>query len=97
MQLICPHKWDLQLGDIVSSDTFSPLSQPGGIPGLPPDAVIEVTSPKGASNDTLLHEGQITALRAINGGLNWLSSRSRPDLAVQTSISQHPPVEISEM
>ena len=46
------------------------------------------TIPKGASNDTLLHEGQIKVLRAINGGLNWLASQSRPDLAVQTSISQ---------
>ena len=27
-------------------------------------------------------------LRAVNGSLNWLSSQSRPDLSVQTSLSQ---------
>lgn len=27
-------------------------------------------------------------LRAINGSLNWLASQSRPDLSVQTSLSQ---------
>lgn len=27
-------------------------------------------------------------MRAVNGALGWLSSQSRPDLAVQTSLSQ---------
>ena len=31
---------------------------------------------------------EIAALRAVNGALGWLSGQSRPDLAVQTSISQ---------
>ena len=31
---------------------------------------------------------EVAALRAVNGALGWLSSQSRPDLAVQTSISQ---------
>ena len=31
---------------------------------------------------------EIAALRAVNGALGWLSSQSRPDLAIQTSISQ---------
>ena len=31
---------------------------------------------------------EISALRAVNGALSWLSTQSRPDLAVQTSISQ---------
>lgn len=31
---------------------------------------------------------EISALRAVNGALGWLSSQTRPDLAVQTSISQ---------
>lgn len=31
---------------------------------------------------------EISALRAINGAANWLSSQSRPDLCVQTSFSQ---------
>ena len=44
--------------------------------------------PKGASNDQALNAGQIKVLRAINGSLNWLASQSRPDHAVQTSLSQ---------
>ena len=44
--------------------------------------------PKGAENQALLTESQVRLLRGINGSLNWLSSRSRPDLAVQTSLSQ---------
>jgi hypothetical protein len=31
---------------------------------------------------------EVAALRAVNGALGWLSSQSRPDLAVQTSVSQ---------
>eukprot|EP00435_Cladocopium_sp_Y103_P013790 s2127_g3.t1 len=31
---------------------------------------------------------EISALRAVNGALGWISSQSRPDLAVQTSMSQ---------
>ena len=31
---------------------------------------------------------EIAALRAINGAANWLSSQTRPDLCVQTSLSQ---------
>ena len=31
---------------------------------------------------------EIASLRAVNGALGWLSSQSRPDLAVQTSMSQ---------
>ena len=31
---------------------------------------------------------EMAALRAVNGALGWLSSQSRPDLAVQTSLSQ---------
>ena len=44
--------------------------------------------PKNASPDELLSESQIRVLRAINGSLNWIASQSRPDLAVQTSMSQ---------
>ena len=33
-------------------------------------------------------EKEVAALRAVNGALGWLSSQSRPDLAVQTSMSQ---------
>ena len=31
---------------------------------------------------------EIAALRAVNGALGWVSSQSRPDLCVQTSLSQ---------
>eukprot|EP00435_Cladocopium_sp_Y103_P058196 s1061_g20.t1 len=44
--------------------------------------------PKGANPNKELTESQIKILRGINGSLNWLSSQSRPDLAVQTSLSQ---------
>ena len=47
-----------------------------------------VNVPKGVEPDTPLSDSQIKVLRAVNGGLNWLSSQSRPDLAVQTSLSQ---------
>ena len=43
---------------------------------------------KGTRCDAILTEAQIRVLRAINGSLNSLSSQSRPDLAVQTSLSQ---------
>ena len=44
--------------------------------------------PRHALPDDDLSEAQIRVLRAINGSLNWLASQSRPDLAVQTSLSQ---------
>ena len=44
--------------------------------------------PKGLSSEKKLSEAQIKVLRGINGSLNWLASQSRPDLSVQTSLSQ---------
>ena len=52
------------------------------------DKLRPATIPKKASPDDLLSEARVKVLRAINGSLNWLSSQSRPDLAVQTSLSQ---------
>ena len=52
------------------------------------DKLRPATIPKTASPEDLLSEAQVKVLRAINGSLNWLSSQSRPDLAVQTSLSQ---------
>lgn len=43
---------------------------------------------RGVANHQPLTEAQVRVLRAINGSLNWLASQSRPDLAVQTSLSQ---------
>eukprot|EP00435_Cladocopium_sp_Y103_P017727 s923_g4.t1 len=47
-----------------------------------------INIPKGSQPDDVLNDSQIRVLRAVNGSLNWLSSQSRPDLAVQTSLSQ---------
>ena len=44
--------------------------------------------PKSARPDTPLDASQTRVLRGINGSLTWLSSQSRPDLSVQTSLSQ---------
>ena len=33
-------------------------------------------------------EKEVSALRAVNGALQWLCTQTRPDLAVQTSLSQ---------
>ena len=43
---------------------------------------------KGSRPEDHLCPSQMKILRAVNGSLNWLSSQSRPDLAVQTSLSQ---------
>ena len=34
------------------------------------------------------NQKEVAALRAVNGALGWLSGQTRPDLAVQTSMSQ---------
>ena len=47
-----------------------------------------INVPKNANSEDPLVESQIKVLRAVNGSLNWLSSQSRPDLSVQTSLSQ---------
>ena len=52
------------------------------------DKMRPINVPRGNDPDTPLNDAQIRVLRAVNGGLNWLSSQSRPDLAVQTSLSQ---------
>ena len=44
--------------------------------------------PKGKKTEDALETHQTRVLRAINGGLNWLTSQGRPDLAAQTSFSQ---------
>ena len=33
-------------------------------------------------------EKEVSALRAVNGALGWIASQTRPDLSVQTSLSQ---------
>ena len=36
-----------------------------------------------------LDQKEVSILRGINGSLNWLATQSRPDVAAQTSLSQH--------
>jgi hypothetical protein len=43
---------------------------------------------KNMNSESPLEPHQVKVLRAINGSLNWLASQSRPDLSVQTSLSQ---------
>ena len=52
-----------------------------------------------ADREAPASEKEIKALRAINGAANWLSSQSRPDLAVQTSFSQQafPEPKVSDL
>ena len=52
-----------------------------------------------AQPEALATEGEIKALRAINGAANWLSSQTRPDLSVQTSFSQQafPNVRVKDL
>lgn len=52
------------------------------------DKIRPINIPKHAEKGSPLTPAQIKVLRAVNGSLNWLSSQSRPDLAVQTSLSQ---------
>ena len=42
---------------------------------------------------------EVSALRAVNGALSWVSTQSRPDLAVQTSLSQQcfPQPKVSDL
>ena len=49
---------------------------------------IYLTKERSRDREALATDKEISALRAINGAANWLSSQSRPDLASQTSFSQ---------
>ena len=49
---------------------------------------IKVTKERARQPWKLATDKEVAALRAVNGALGWLSSQSRPDLAVQTSLSQ---------
>ena len=59
------------------------MSQSSFAEGLKPAYV-----PKGVKAEKPLDPAQIRVLRGINGSLNWIANQSRPDLAVQTSLSQ---------
>eukprot|EP00435_Cladocopium_sp_Y103_P021986 s2754_g5.t1 len=52
------------------------------------DKIRSINIPQNSPPEMPLNDNQISVLRAVNGSLNWLSSQSRPDLSVQTSLSQ---------
>ena len=52
------------------------------------DKIRPINVPKNSAPEEPLSDSQVRILRAVNGSLNWLSSQSRPDLSVQTSLSQ---------
>lgn len=47
-----------------------------------------INIPRNSQSSDPLSPEQMKVLRAVNGSLNWLTSQTRPDLAVQTSFSQ---------
>ena len=49
---------------------------------------IHLTKDRLKNKDSPATDREVAALRVINGAANWISSQSRPDLAVQTSFSQ---------
>ena len=60
---------------------------------------INLTKERLQSKDSPASEKEVAMLRAINGAANWLSSQTRPDLAVQTSFSQQcfPSPKVSDL
>ena len=89
MQVIASHKWDLQLGDIRGAfleagpieERFRPLyahQPPGGIPGLPPDAVIEVVGNMYGQNNAPSAWFQEFVKVALDCG--WIQSKLDPCL-----------------
>ena len=49
---------------------------------------IPMSRERAAQKDSPATAREISALRALNGATNWLANQSRPDLAVQVSMSQ---------
>ena len=52
------------------------------------DKMRSINVPKNSAPGDPLTDSQVKVLRAVNGSLGWLSSQSRPDISVQTSLSQ---------
>ena len=52
------------------------------------DKLRPINVPKNTKPDDPLSASQVKILRAVSGSLSWLSSQARPDLCVQTSLSQ---------
>eukprot|EP00439_Symbiodinium_sp_Y106_P072076 s130_g13.t1 len=61
------------------------MSQEGFVDKLRP---LRLSRSRLAQKDAPLTTDEIRCLRAINGGLNWLATQSRPDLSTQVSFSQ---------
>lgn len=49
---------------------------------------INLTKERVRDKEAYATDKEIAALRAVNGAANWLSSQTRPDLCIQTSMSQ---------
>ena len=49
---------------------------------------IAISKDRQKNREEFASEKEISALRAVNGALNWLSAQTRPDLCVQASFSQ---------
>lgn len=49
---------------------------------------INISKERLRNKDWEANEKEVSALRAVNGAINWLSSQSRPDLCTQASFSQ---------
>ena len=61
------------------------MSQEGFVEKLRP---LRLSRTRLLQKDAPLTTDEIRCLRAINGGLNWLATQSRPDLSTQVSFSQ---------
>ena len=49
---------------------------------------INMSRERARDKEAFASEKEVAALRAINGAANWLAGQTRPDLCVQTSLSQ---------
>eukprot|EP00435_Cladocopium_sp_Y103_P032199 s207_g8.t1 len=89
MQIIASQGWDLQLGDIKGAfleagpldPKFKPLyahQPPGGIPGMPPEAVIEVLGNVYGQNDA--PAAWFKEFDSVVKSLGWCQSRLDPCL-----------------
>lgn len=85
-------KWRLGDGDFCGAryrqdpQTFAiTMSQDGFVEKLRP---LHLSRSRQAERDSPLTSDETRCLRAINGGLNWLATQSRPDLSTQVSFSQ---------
>ncbi|OLP84633.1 Copia protein, partial [Symbiodinium microadriaticum] len=85
-------KWRLGDGDFCGAryrqdpNSFAiTMSQEGFVEKLRP---LRLSRNRLQDKSAPLNNEEVRCLRAINGGLNWLATQSRPDLSTQVSFSQ---------